>query len=137
MDDYGHHPTEITATLEAAKGYWPGRIISVFQPHRYSRTLNCRDGFLSAFSQSDIVLVTDIYSAGEEPIPGVDAATLVADMKKVARPPQEIIYGGDLPSTLNLVKSLFSDGDLILCLGAGTITRLPDQVVAVKEVHEG
>jgi UDP-N-acetylmuramate--alanine ligase len=130
VDDYGHHPTEISATLSAARNFWPGRIISVFQPHRYSRTLHCRDGFLSAFSHSDVVIIADIYSAGEDPIPGVDSASLAADIKKVAHSQQQVIYGGDLKATQETVGKLFSDGDLILCLGAGTITRLPDQILA-------
>jgi UDP-N-acetylmuramate--alanine ligase len=130
VDDYGHHPTEISATLSAARNYWKGRIVSVFQPHRYSRTLHCHDGFLSAFSNSDVVLMMDIYSAGEDAIPGVDAVSLVADLKKVARPQQEIIYSGDLKNTQKLLMELFSDGDLVICLGAGSITRLPELLMA-------
>ncbi|MEO5969292.1 MAG: UDP-N-acetylmuramate--L-alanine ligase [Bdellovibrionia bacterium] len=130
IDDYGHHPTEIRATLEAAKAFWPGRIISVFQPHRYSRTLHCHDEFLSAFLQSDVVLITDIYSAGEEPIPGISAESLVREIKKVAQPHQQVIYSGDLGATCDVLKQMFSENDLILCLGAGSITRLPDQIMA-------
>jgi UDP-N-acetylmuramate--alanine ligase len=130
VDDYGHHPTEIVATLESAKAFWPGRIISVFQPHRYSRTLNCREGFLTTFFQSDVVLITDIYSAGEDPIPGVSAEALVSEIKRTARPNQQIIYSGDLDATCVLLGEMFSENDLLLCLGAGSITRLPDQVVA-------
>jgi UDP-N-acetylmuramate--alanine ligase len=126
VDDYGHHPTEIAATLSAARDFWPGRIISVFQPHRYSRSLHCHDGFLSSFLNSDLVILTDIYSAGEDPIPGVDSATLAADLKKVARPNQEVLYTGDLKSTQEYLTQSVSDGDLILCLGAGSITRLPE-----------
>ncbi len=130
IDDYGHHPTEITATLSAARGFWPGRIISVFQPHRYTRTLHCHDGFLSAFLQSDVVLITDIYSAGEDPIPGVDSETLVADLKKLTPSRQEVIYTGNLESTRKTLSQLFTEGDLILCLGAGSITRIPDLLIA-------
>jgi UDP-N-acetylmuramate--alanine ligase len=130
VDDYGHHPTEIIATLAAAKNFWGGRIISVFQPHRYSRTLHCREGFLSAFSDSDVVLITDIYSAGEDPIPGVNAESLVEDIRKVLKPGQQILYAGDLVRAQEMLRDLVTDGDLILCLGAGTITRLPDALVA-------
>lgn len=133
VDDYAHHPTEIAATLAAARGFWSGRIISVFQPHRYSRTMNCKDGFLSAFHQSDVVLISDIYAAGEDPIPGVDAEMLVAEMKKVARPEQDIVYSGDLGATKKVLCRIFKDGDLILCLGAGSITKLPDQMIAEVE----
>ncbi len=130
VDDYGHHPTEILATLSAAKSFWSGRIITVFQPHRYTRTLHCREGFLSAFSQSDVVLISDIYAAGEDPIPGVDANALAEDIRKVSSPQKEIIYSGDLKSTQDRVLNIISEGDLILCLGAGTITRLPDLLVS-------
>lgn len=128
VDDYGHHPTEILATLSAARSYWKGRIISVFQPHRYSRTLHCHDGFLTAFRDSDLVLVTDIYGAGEKPIEGLDAQSLARDIQ-AASTHTEIIYSGDLLATQDRLAKLFSEGDLVLCLGAGSITRLPDQFV--------
>ena len=130
LDDYGHHPTEIAATLAAAKASWPGRIITVFQPHRYSRTVHCKDGFLSAFHQSDVVLMTDIYAAGEEPIEGVTAEALVKDIRRVSQPAQEIEYVGDLESARKAVLSRMKSGDLVICLGAGSITRLPDQLQA-------
>ena len=136
VDDYGHHPTEISATLQAARTFWPGRIISVFQPHRYTRTLHCRDGFLSAFLQSDIILITDLYSAGEDPIPGIDAQTLVRDMERTLRPEQKVLYAGDLKATKDLVCEMFTDGDLVLCMGAGTITRLPEQIKAWAELRK-
>lgn len=130
VDDYGHHPTEIVATLSAAKSYWSGRIITVFQPHRYTRTLHCKDGFLSAFAQSDVVILTEIYPAGEEPIPGVDSQSLLDEMRKLARPHQELIYAGDLQASVQVVLERFQAGDLVLCMGAGSITRLPDRLVA-------
>ncbi len=130
VDDYGHHPTEIAATLSAAKSVWPGRIISVFQPHRYSRTLHCKDGFLSAFSQSDVVILTDIYSAGEDPIPGVDSETLAHEIKKLAHPHQTVIHGGDLHAAQKVVSELMTPGDLVVCMGAGSITKLPDLLIS-------
>ena len=90
VDDYGHHPTEIEATLAAARQFWKKRIIVVFQPHRYSRTLHCRDGFLHAFRGADVVLLTDIYAAGEAPIDGVDSASLAEAMRRVAPQGQRI-----------------------------------------------
>jgi UDP-N-acetylmuramate--alanine ligase len=129
VDDYGHHPTEIAATLAAARAYWPGRILTVFQPHRYSRTLHCRDGFLAAFRNSDLVLITDIYAAGEDPIDGVDAATLAAAIGR-ASPAQEVRHVGNLESAHTAVLEAMRNGDLILCCGAGTITKLPDQLMA-------
>jgi UDP-N-acetylmuramate--alanine ligase len=131
VDDYGHHPTEIAATLAAARSYWPqGRIVTVFQPHRYSRTLHCRDGFLAAFRQSDVLLITDIYAAGEDPIEGVDAASLASAIRKVSGPSQEVVHVGDMQAARDAVMQRLQPGDLVLCCGAGSITRLPDQLVA-------
>ena len=130
VDDYGHHPTEIAATLSAARAFWPGRIIVVFQPHRYSRTLHCRDGFLSAFHAADCVYITDIYSAGEDAIDGVTAAGLAADIRKLAPKDQEVIHVADLGGAKDAVLARFEKGDLVLCFGAGSITRLPDQIIA-------
>jgi UDP-N-acetylmuramate--alanine ligase len=129
VDDYGHHPTEIAATLAAAKKVWPGRVMTIFQPHRYSRTLHCHDGFLSAFSQSDVVLITDVYAAGEDPIVGVDSESLVSDIQKLAKPSQQVLYVGDLVQAKKVALEKFSPGDLVLCLGAGSITKLPDQLM--------
>lgn len=129
VDDYGHHPTEIAATLAAARSFWPGRIVVIFQPHRYSRTLHCRDGFLSAFRNADVVCITDIYAAGEEPIEGVTAEALVQDIRGTLVAGQEVKHVKDLETAKNEILSRFSDGDLVLCMGAGTITKLPDQLM--------
>jgi len=130
IDDYGHHPTEIASTLAAARGYWPGRILTIFQPHRYTRTLHCHDGFLSAFHQSDLVLITDIYPGGEDPIHGVTASALTADIQKVTS--AEVQYVGELATAQARALELIKDGDMVLCLGAGSITRLAEQLA--KEI---
>lgn len=129
VDDYGHHPTEITATLAAAKAFWTGRVISVFQPHRYTRTVACKEGFKNAFRQSDLVYVTDLYAAGEEPISGIDSRWLVDQMKSVSYEGQRIEHSGTLDQTLPLVHQEMRDGDLVICFGAGNITRLSDALV--------
>lgn len=134
VDDYGHHPTEIAATLAAARQFWPGRILVVFQPHRYSRTLHCRDGFKSAFRHADVVLLTEIYAAGEDPIQGVTGESLAADVREVANPGQEVRFVPDLGEATRCIAELFSEGDLVLCMGAGSITRLPDQLVSALAV---
>lgn len=130
IDDYGHHPTEIKATLAAAKQVWSGRIVTVFQPHRYSRTLHCHEDFLKAFHDSDVVIVTDIYAAGEDPIEGVSAENLAKALSSVAQPKQVVQYTGDLNATKTKVLAQFSEGDMILCLGAGSITKLAEQIAA-------
>lgn len=131
IDDYGHHPTEIAATLEAARQFWKGRILVAFQPHRYSRTLHCRDGFMTAFRAADVVLLTDIYAAGEAPIEGLSSSTLASDIRTAARESgiaQLVEHAGDLVVTQQRILSLLQPGDLVLCMGAGSITRLPSQL---------
>jgi UDP-N-acetylmuramate--alanine ligase len=129
VDDYGHHPTEIAATLAAARSYWKGRILTVFQPHRYSRTLHCKDGFLSAFRKTDGLWITDIYSAGEEPIEGVSSLELVSAIRKVSDSKQKIEYGGSIDSARDALLKEIKPGDLVLCCGAGSITQLPQKLI--------
>ncbi len=129
VDDYGHHPTEIAATLAAARSYWNGRIITVFQPHRYSRTLHCQTEFTHAFQDTDILLLTDIYSAGEDPIPGVTGEFLAKQIARATSSSRKVEYVGSLENASKRVHELLAEGDLVICLGAGSITRLPDQLI--------
>ncbi|MCM2324007.1 MAG: UDP-N-acetylmuramate--L-alanine ligase [Oligoflexia bacterium] len=129
VDDYGHHPTEVAATLAAARAFWPGRIITVFQPHRYSRTQHCREDFRAAFRDTDVLLMTEIYAAGEEPLPGVSGASLADEIARAAETGKEVRFVGDLTAAKEAVFSLLQDGDMVLCLGAGSITKLPDQLL--------
>lgn len=124
VDDYGHHPTEIRATLNAARTFWKNRVIAVFQPHRFSRTLHSMKDFLSAFNNCDVVMLTDIYAAGETPIEGVSSKQLVKEMLKAKGKDQVIEYVGDLESAHKKILSDIKEGDLILCMGAGSITNL-------------
>ncbi|MFN7685663.1 MAG: UDP-N-acetylmuramate--L-alanine ligase [Oligoflexia bacterium] len=130
VDDYGHHPTEIAATLAAARQYWPGRILVAFQPHRFSRTLNCLDGFRTAFDLADRVFLTDIYAAGEAPLDGVDSHWLAREVAHHSRTQVRIDAHGDLLETERAILSEFQSGDLLLCMGAGSITRLPGQLIS-------
>jgi UDP-N-acetylmuramate--alanine ligase len=130
VDDYGHHPTEIAATLAAARQYWKGRIIVVFQPHRYTRTLHCREGFWSAFGQADCVILTDIYSAGEAPIEGLSSQALASEIADRSGDRLKVSAAGDLSATEAAVLREFRPGDLLLCMGAGSITRLPGQLIS-------
>jgi len=119
IDDYAHHPSEIKATLRAARQLNPGRLISVFQPHRYSRTAILAERFGEAFSDADIIIISDIYSAGEEPLPGVSTALISSAIEKFeGRKP---IY---LPSKQDIVDyllPLLQSGDMVLTMGAGDI----------------
>lgn len=117
VDDYGHHPTEIKATLEAARNYWPGRILIAFQPHRYTRTQLCWFDFESAFQNVDHVFFLDIYAAGESEIPGIHSEGLASLVKKSS-------YVGSLENAEAQIRTKMKDGDLLITLGAGNITQL-------------
>jgi UDP-N-acetylmuramate--alanine ligase len=134
VDDYGHHPAEIRATLAAAKAGFDRRVVTVFQPHRYTRTKALRQEFLTAFYQSDVLIVMDIYAAGETPIPGVHAKDLADGI--AAHGHREVVYmDGDRAGILNYLCESTRSGDLVLTLGAGDVgqlgaeflTRLNDQ----------
>lgn len=119
IDDYAHHPSEIKATLKAAGQIKTGRLISVFQPHRYSRTAILGERFGEAFSEADVIIVSDIYSAGEQPIEGVSADIIISAIEK--REGRKVIY---LPTRQEIVDYLAQSarpGDMILTLGAGDI----------------
>lgn len=121
-DDYGHHPTEVKATLQAFKETFPDQKVYVlFQPHRYSRTELCWLEFLDAFDVSEKVFLLDIYPAGEQPIKNVDSDRLSKEMKQ-----QKGIYVGKFDEALAKVKSTCKNGDVIVCLGAGDVNKFFD-----------
>jgi UDP-N-acetylmuramate--alanine ligase len=124
VDDYGHHPTEIRATLAAARECGYERIHVVFQPHRYTRTSDLMDHFAGAFTDADEVFVLPIYAASEQPIPGVTAERL-ADRIDGPR----VQFVADFPSAIEAVTSHATEGDLILTLGAGSVSQLAPQIV--------
>jgi UDP-N-acetylmuramate--alanine ligase len=128
VDDYGHHPTEIRATLAAARECGHKRIHVVFQPHRYTRTLDLLEEFGGSFKDADTLAVLPIYAASEEPIPGVTAEALVA---KIEGPCTEFVV--DFPAAVARVASLAGEGDLILTLGAGNVSQLGPLILAELE----
>jgi UDP-N-acetylmuramate--alanine ligase len=128
VDDYGHHPTEIRATLAAARECGYRKIHVVFQPHRYTRTLDLLDQFTGAFADADTVIVLPIYAASEEPIPGVTAERLAA---KIEGP--QVQYAPDFPAAVAAVAAQAGEGDLILTLGAGNVSQLAPQILATLE----
>jgi UDP-N-acetylmuramate--alanine ligase len=128
VDDYGHHPTEIRATLAAARECGHTRIHVIFQPHRYTRTHDLMEDFGDAFSDADTVLVLPIYAASEEPIPGVTAERLA---EKIEGP--KVAYAADFGAAVAAVKDEAKDGDLILTLGAGSVSQLAPQILAAIE----
>jgi len=123
VDDYGHHPAEIRATLAAAKAGFDRRVVTVFQPHRYSRTQHLRNDFVTAFYQSDVLIVMDIYPAGEAPIPGVHARDLAEGI--AAHGHREVHYmGADRAAIVDYLCESTRPGDLVLTLGAGDVGQL-------------
>lgn len=128
IDDYGHHPTEILATLAAAKNGSAGRrTVVVFQPHRYSRTLELFDEFALAFNNADVLFVLDIYAASEHPIEGITAEVLSDNIRKYGH--KNVTYIGDIETAAEKVIPELQEGDLLITLGAGTVTRLSDEIL--------
>ncbi|HYM80887.1 MAG TPA: UDP-N-acetylmuramate--L-alanine ligase [Candidatus Limnocylindria bacterium] len=126
VDDYAHHPTEIAATLSAARGLG-GRTLVVFQPHRYTRTLALRDEFGTCFAEADRVWVLDVYAAGEKPIPGVSGATVVASAR--AHGARAIEHAPDPAAAVAAVVAEARAGDTVMTLGAGDVWKLGDEVL--------
>lgn len=137
MDDYGHHPTEIARTLEAAREHFGRRLRVVFQPHRYSRTRLLADEFGAAFDAADELILTEIYAAGETPLPGVDAGLIARAVEARGRTPVRRIAEREAIATLLLAEA--EPGDLILTLGAGDLNRFAEDLVrrlgAARGVH--
>jgi UDP-N-acetylmuramate--alanine ligase len=128
MDDYGHHPTEIRATLAAIKETWPDRrLVVLFQPHRYTRTAALYKEFLTAFHRADFLVMTDIYAASEAPIPGVSSEELLIEIKRHGQRHTHFI-----PSVEGLAEAVVPflvDDDLVLTLGAGNIVRAGEELL--------
>ena len=121
IDDYAHHPTEIRAVLSAAREGAEGRVIAVMQPHRYSRLQVLMEEFQNAFNDADVVFVTPVYAAGEDPIEGVDAAALVEGLRAHGHRMARTVT--DLDDLCAALRDLAADGDMIICMGAGDITK--------------
>jgi len=128
VDDYGHHPTEVKITLQAAKESWPdNRIVVVFQPHRYSRTRALFDDFTRAFYQSDLLVVLPIYSAGEKEINGVDGQSLFEGIR--AHGHKDVTYMQNFEAAVFHLKQILAPGDILLTLGAGDVYKLGETVL--------
>ena len=127
VDDYAHHPTEVAATLSATKNAWPEkRLVAVFQPHRYTRTRDLFEDFSKVLAECDVLILTEIYAAGEEPIAGADGRALCAAIR--ARGKVNPIFIEDVEQLGSDLQSILKDGDLVLTMGAGSIGRIASQL---------
>ncbi|MBI1822644.1 MAG: UDP-N-acetylmuramate--L-alanine ligase [Nitrospirae bacterium] len=126
VDDYGHHPTEIMATLAAAKRGWKRRLVVIFQPHRYTRSRDLMEEFVSSFDLADLLLVTDIYGAGEPPIPGISGETFFNKIKKSGH--RQVMYFPRKIEWGKVVVPLLEENDLLLTLGAGDIWKAGEEI---------
>ena len=127
IDDYAHHPMEIKATLSAAKDGWGRRVVAVFQPHRFTRTEDLYEEFLTAFYQADLLVITEIYPAGEDPIPGVNARTLFNGIKEHGH--KNLLFIPDKERIASHLVEILKEGDMLITLGAGDIYKTGDELI--------
>jgi UDP-N-acetylmuramate--alanine ligase len=129
IDDYGHHPTEIAATLEAVRQGWSGRrIVLAFQPHRYTRTRDLLDDFAEVLSTVDVLVLTEVYSAGEEPIRGADGRAVCRAIRTRGR--VEPVFCAKPESLHTALSGLLCDGDVVVMMGAGHIGAIAHELPA-------
>ena len=127
VDDYGHHPVEMQATLAAARGAWPDRrIVLAFQPHRYTRTRDCFEDFVRVMGQADAVLLTDVYPAGETPLVAADGRALSRALRVAGR--VEPVFVEDVAELPQAIKDFARPDDVVVVMGAGSISRVPGQL---------
>jgi UDP-N-acetylmuramate--alanine ligase len=128
IEDYGHHPVEMAATLAAARGAFPGRrLVLAFQPHRYTRTRDCFDDFVKVIGQADQVLLSEVYAAGEAPIVAADGRALARALRVAGQ--VEPLFVADIQDMARAIRDSARDGDVVLCMGAGSIGTVPTQLI--------
>jgi len=127
VEDYGHHPVELAATLEAARGAFPGRrLVLAFQPHRFSRTRDCFEDFVKVLQSVDVLWLTEVYAAGEAAIAAADGRALAHAVRVAGQ--QQLVFAQDLNQLEDLIVENARDGEVVLCMGAGSIGSLPSKV---------
>jgi UDP-N-acetylmuramate--alanine ligase len=131
IEDYAHHPTEVKATLEAAKRGWKRRTFAVFQPHRYSRLSVLMNSFATSFNQADVLIITEIYPAGETPIAGVSGKTLHEEIVQFGH--KNVYFEPETKKIAPLVGKLAQPEDIILVLGAGNIYEVIPDIIKTLE----
>ncbi len=128
VEDYGHHPVELAATLAAARGAFPGRrLVLAFQPHRYTRTRDCFDDFVKVMGAADLVLLSEVYAAGEAPIVAADGRALARALRVAGQ--VEPVFVADIHDMAQALRDTTRDGDVVLCMGAGSIGNVPARVL--------
>jgi UDP-N-acetylmuramate--alanine ligase len=131
IDDYGHHPAEMEATIKAARGAFPGqRLVVAFQPHRYTRTRDVFEGFTRVLSQVDVLLLTEVYPAGEEPIVAADSKSLARSIRVQGK--VEPIYIEEVDDLPAAILDIVQDGDIVLVMGAGSVARVAPHIAQMK-----
>ncbi|MBT9466556.1 UDP-N-acetylmuramate--L-alanine ligase [Hydrogenophaga sp.] len=132
VDDYGHHPVEMAATLAAARGAYPGRrLVLAFQPHRYTRTRDCFEDFVKVINHADAVLLAEVYAAGESPIVAADGRSLARALRVAGK--LEPVFVDDINAMPQAVLDNAQDGDVILCMGAGTVGAVAGRVMELAD----
>lgn len=135
VDDYGHHPVEMAATLAAARGAYPQRrLVLAFQPHRYTRTRDCFEDFVKVISVADVVLLTEVYAAGEAPIVAADGRALARALRVAGK--VEPVFVDSIAALPQAIIDNARDGDLVLCMGAGSIGGVPGKLVSMLQNTE-
>jgi UDP-N-acetylmuramate--alanine ligase len=128
VDDYGHHPTEMAATLAAARAAYPGqRLVLVFQPHRYTRTRDCFDDFVKVMGSADVVVLSEVYGAGETPVVAADGRALARAMRVAGK--AEPVFVEDIHSVPHAVLDIVQQSDVVITMGAGSISAVPAQIM--------
>lgn len=128
IDDYGHHPVEMAATLAAARGAFPDRrLVLAFQPHRYTRTRDCFEDFVKVLSTTDALLLADVYAAGEPPIVAADGRALTRALRVAGK--VEPLFVEDINEMPETIRNFAQAGDVVLCMGAGSIGGVPGKLV--------
>ena len=130
VDDYGHHPTEILATLGAARRSTDRRIVVVFQPHRYTRTVALEEEFTRAFNHAAVLVLLPIYAAGEHPLPGVTAERLAAQINKFGH--RDVNYAESFEEAQRILEEKLREGDLLITLGAGDVWKIGDEFLETE-----
>ncbi|MBK0394359.1 UDP-N-acetylmuramate--L-alanine ligase [Ramlibacter algicola] len=128
IEDYGHHPVEVAATLAAARGAFPGRrLVLAFQPHRYTRTRDCFEDFVQVLGHADVLMLAEVYAAGEAPIVAADGRSLARAVRVAGK--VEPVFVGEVSSMADAILDIARDGDVVMCMGAGSIGGVPAKLV--------